>query len=800
MLISLNWIREFVDLPAKLDVRELAERFTRTTAEVEEVRPVAVEATGLIAARVLSAVDLPGTRNLHLATLDVGGGKTVETVSAAPVLHEGCNVVYAPEGASVAAFGKLTSAEVAGKTSRGMILPGEAIGIAMAVQEAIFLDDSVAPGQPLDSALFDDWVIEVDNKSITHRPDLWGHYGIAREIAAITGESFKSYPVVALNELVSGKRPAVEIRIADPVACPRYTALVFEGVPTQPAPLWMQLRLGHVGMRPISGLVDLTNYIMAELGQPMHAFDASRVDRIEVDRAAEGEKFTTLDGMERTLTGQDLMIKAGGRSVALAGVMGGLESEVSDTTTALLLESANFASATIRRTATRLALRTDASARFEKSLDPAHTVLGVQRFVALARPMYPKLKLTSTLSDAFPKPPEAITVSVNPDHVARAIGRNVVTGEMRGILKPLGFTAHDTGTTLEVKVPSFRATGDVAIEADVIEEIARYIGYNNVTPALPHVTVRRFEINALHELEQRTLRCFTGTHGYHEIHGYLWDETPWMQQLGYDPGPCVELVNPAAEGLHRLRRTLLPGLLAAVAKNRFHFPAFSLIELGSVYHVDKPEDRELRNLGLIIAQRGKNGEGKLSDQLKGALEAWAWERFARPIDFVQVEASAAHPWEHTQRTAEIRLEGTAVGRVSVVDGALRRVMDEHLSAWSVAWAEVSLNGLEMIEPAVESLDGIPAYPLVELDFSILVPKASRYARVAEQIGAFSHPLLRRTRYVDCYEGDAVAKDARSLTFRTVVADDTRTLVDDDTNAFREAFERHVVACGYEIRR
>lgn len=362
MLISLNWIRDFVDLPPDVDPRDLAERFTRTTAEVEDVNPISIGARGLIVVRVVSVTELPGTRNLRLVTLDVGRSEMVETVTAAPAMHTGSNVVYAPAGSSVAAFGEIDTPTVAGRTSTGMILPGDAIGIAMAAQEAIFVSNAMTPGEELPTNLFDDWVIEVDNKSMTHRPDLWGHYGIAREIAAIYGRPLKPYPGVPLEELLSSRLRGIEILIADAVACPRYSGIVLEGVPTQPAPLWMQLRLGHAGMRPITGLVDLTNYVMADLGQPMHAFDAAKVPRIEVDWAKDGERFQTLDGAERTLTADTLMIQCEGRSIALAGVMGGLETEVSAATTSLLLESANFNPTTIRKTANRLALRTDASA------------------------------------------------------------------------------------------------------------------------------------------------------------------------------------------------------------------------------------------------------------------------------------------------------------------------------------------------------------------------------------------------------------------------------------------------------
>ncbi|MEK7757021.1 MAG: phenylalanine--tRNA ligase subunit beta, partial [Planctomycetota bacterium] len=487
--------------------------------------------------------------------------------------------------------------------------------------------------------------------------------------------------------------PEVAIEIADPRACRRYTGLIVEGVPTQPAPLWMQLRLGHVGLRPISGLVDLTNYIMMELGQPMHAFDAAKVDRIEVDWAKDGERFKTLDGVERTLTRGDLMIQSHGKSVALAGVMGGMQTEVGEATTSLLLESANFDPATVRKTAHKLGLRSEASARFEKSLDPAHTVLGIQRFMHLARSMYPRLKLTSRLSDGFPSPRPPVTVNVNPRHVARTIGREVPVDEARRLLQPIGFEVTACDTHWTVGVPSFRATGDCSIEADIIEELARLIGYDAIAPTMPRVCMRSFSPNDLHELEQSAMRYFTAVHGFNEIQGHIWYDAAWLRRLAADPGPCVELANPAAEGAHQLRRTLLPGLLDAVAKNRFHFPMISLVELGSVFEKGDREDGEFRNLGLVLAQRGKRDEDELYARLKAAVTAWTWQQFARSVSFSATTAAQDRPWEHPCRTAAVTIDGAPAGRMSVIDVSLRRAMDEHLAAWSIAWAEVRLTGL-----------------------------------------------------------------------------------------------------------
>lgn len=800
MLISLNWLSDFLDLPSGLDPRELAARFTVTVAEVDDVRPVDVHAKGLIAARVLSAEHLPKARNLRLVVLDIGAGKKVETVSAAPVIHEHTNVVFAPPGASLAGLGTINTATVAGRTSTGMILPGEALGIAMAAQEAVFLDDSMRPGEALPSGLFDDWIIEIDNKAITNRPDLWGHYGVAREVAALLDLPLKPYPLADPAAMNDRSLPTVSIELADPEASPRYSGIVLAGVPAQPAPLWMQLRLGHVGMRPISGLVDLTNYVMADLGQPMHAFDADRADRIEVDWAQDGETFRTLDGIERVLTRQTLMIKSKGESIALAGVMGGLETEVSERTTRLLLESANFNAATIRRTAQRLGLRTDASARFEKSLDPANTVLAIRRFLALAGTMYDGLRIESRLSDVYPRPRSPLEIPVKHRHVTRVLGREVELDEARDLLEPLGFLIQPEREAWSVVVPSFRATGDVSIEADVIEELARRAGYDTIVPEMPRVSIRRFAPHALHELEQRTLAHFATAHDFHEIQGYLWNDAQWMQQVDLEMGPSATLQNPPAEGQECLRRWLMPGLLATVVRNRFHFPALSIMELGSVFERSAEGDAERRHFGLILARRGRRVERELYDRLKGALEGWVWDRVTRPLQFLAVEANSSRPWEQIHQTAQLAVDGRDVGRISVIDLALRQAMDEHLVPWGIAWAEVDLGAFVAIAPRVEAMGIIPPFPRVELDFSFVVGGGERYARVVENVSAFEHPLLKFIRFVGSYEGESVGPGRRSITVRAVVGDDSRTLVEDDTISLVRRFEEHLSRFGYEIRK
>jgi phenylalanyl-tRNA synthetase beta chain len=326
-------------------------------------------------------------------------------------------------------------------------------------------------------------------------------------------------------------------------------------------------------------------------------------------------------------------------------------------------------------------------------------------------------------------------------------------------------------------------------------------------------------MNRLHELEQRTLEYLSSSHAFHEIHGYLWYDSDWLNKLGYEPGPCIELANPAAEGQDRMRQSLMPGLLAAVAKNRFYFPSLALMELGSVFVPDRVQgsehgqsttapDREqltnnsheFRHFALVLAQRGKDLESDLDGKLRAAISGWAWNRFGRQVAFAEVDANRTRPWEHRHRTANVMIDSLGAGRLSLVDQPLRRRMDEHLVPWAIVWAELWLTQLAPLARKTEKRGTIPPYPVVELDFSLLVPRTTRYSDVAARLQELAHPMLRQVSFVTSYEGKSVASDKRSLTFRMVIGDATRTLTDDDAEQFRAAIERHLQSAGFELRK
>ncbi len=795
MLISLNWLKDFIDVPADLDPNELALRFTLTTAEVEGVEHVEPNFAGLIAVEIES-IRRQGDDNLKYVV--VGAGKTkYNSISTAPDIRTGDKVIYAPPGAMIAGHA-IGTTDPQGRPAEGMIVAGQSIGLVQIGASAIFLPPSVAPGSPIDPSPFDDWLIEVDNKSLTHRPDCWGHYGIAREVAAILRTPLKAYDATPIDEL-QNDLPAIPIEIDDAAQCPRYTGLLMKGLSSQPAPLEMQVRLALCGMRPIDLLVDLTNYIMLELGQPMHAFDGAAISGIQVAIAKPGEKFTTLDAVTRKMPTDTLMIQCNRKSVAIAGIMGGADTEVGEKTETILLESANFDAATIRRAATAMGHRTEASARFEKSLDPENTLIGIARFHRLAQRQLPGLALAGTLSDCYPTPIAPKPIQLDCAFAARFIGQDVTPDQIVEILERLEFRCDRDGEILSVTPPTFRATKDIEIEADLIEEVARSIGYDNIEPSLPSVASRCFEPSEALVVEESTLDYLCVGNDFAEVHDYIWFDDDWLKTIGFDPGKCITLKNPASVNCARLRTTLMPGLIAFAERNRHRYDRFQLAQIGSVFEAghDTVEAAQHRRLGLVVAQLGKKANDIVWDRLRHALHGWTRQVFERPLGYIEAEATL--PWEDADRMAEITLAGRTIGRVTVLPLALRQTIDERLKAWSFAVAELSLTEVASLTGYHEKLPPVAKHPQVELDYSVLIDADRKFSGIQTELAVFEHPLLKQVSFVGSYEGGAIPPGKRSLTLRTKIGHDDRTLTDEEIQGFGETFRALLDSHAMDIR-
>ena len=475
MLISMNWISEFVDLTG-LDRNELISQFSLSTAEVEnEIFYKGSNISGIVAAQIVEVREHPESDKLHLLKVDDGSGKLVDVVCGAPNVYEGMKTAYAGIGAKIGNI-VIESKNVAGYLSNGMCCSEAELDLSDDDSGIMELDDAAVGTDLKELFEIDDIIFEVDNKSLTNRPDLWGHYGMAREFAALADRPLKPLDLYDVTQYAG--LPAVDMKIEDDM-CQRYSCIKIENININVSPVNMRIRLHYCGLRAINLLADLTNYIMLEVGQPMHAFDSRKVEKIRIKRFDDSFEFITLDKAERTIDSQTLMICNDNEPIAIAGIMGGLKSEILSDTRELTLESAAFEASGIRKASVRLAHRTDASARYEKSLDPELCPIAIRRFLYLLSKIEKGFNVVSSLTDEWKFRYPDVKLEFDKDYVDKYTGINISSDMIEHTLKSLGFGVEREGDSFKVAVPSWRATKDVTIKADIIEEITRIYGYDN---------------------------------------------------------------------------------------------------------------------------------------------------------------------------------------------------------------------------------------------------------------------------------------------------------------------------------
>ena len=574
MFISMNWISDFVDLSG-LDLNALIHRFTLSTAEVEDIYPMGQGLRDVVVGKILSLEDHPNSHKLHLLKVDAGD-KIYDVVCGAPNAREGLLVPFVKEGGMVDGQ-EIGCATIAGCESHGMCCSEKELGISADHSGLMELSPDAPVGVDIcDLFAIKDTVFEVDNKSLTNRPDLWGHYGIAREFAALTGRELKPLETVSLEAFDS--LPPIEISVEDDL-CYRYTGLKVRNIQKKVSPVDMRIRLFYCGSRAINLLADLTNYLMLEMGQPMHAFDCAKVDQIEVKRFGEPFQFTTLDGQERKVDENTLMICSKGEPVAIAGIMGGLDSEIEDDTDSLLLESANFDAVSVRKSSTRLGLRTDASMRYEKTLDPELCPAAIGRFLKLLLDIDPGAQVISRLTDVYRKRYPQVSLSFDKAYVDRYTGIEIGNDRILSTLTALGFGASYDGKEFHVEVPSWRATKDVTIKADIIEEITRIYGYDNFQVSTTLSPLYPQQRSAANRADNFTKDLLVQRYHLHEVHSYIWFDRKKCKELGIQLEENVRLLSPQSPDHEVLRTNMGPTLLSFLQENKSFSQDFGIFEI-----------------------------------------------------------------------------------------------------------------------------------------------------------------------------------------------------------------------------
>lgn len=786
MKVSLNWIRDYVQLPADADLKKLAYDLTMSTVEVEDATDLGASFHDMVVGVINTIEQHPNADKLKVCKTDIGG-RVEDIVCGGSNLREGMKVAVALPGAMCKWHGEgdlveIKKSKLRGVDSYGMICGAVEIGLAdlfPTKEEAHILDlsDFDAPaGTPLADALdLNDIILEIDNKSMTNRPDLWGHYGIAREIAALYDLPMVEFPHFDRNvENTSGFHVTVE----DAERCPRMIGTQIENVCVKPAPYWMQVRIWKTGMRPINALVDITNYVMLATGQPSHAYDSDHIaGHIIVRRAKAGETLTLLNGKELPLSTDDLTIADDAGIVGLAGVMGGAKDSILPTTSKVILEIANFQAAGIRRTALRYDNRTEASARYEKAIDPERCDQALDLSMQLFSDLYPEMKVTG-LVDEYPRHLKQAEIDVPLSWLERRLGKRLSPDEIKHKMELLGYSITFNGDNMHVVVPTWRSTGDVSIQADIMEEVARMYGYENFE-AEPITTTFDGAINQLDkDLERRIKEYLAIRCGMQEIFTYPWMEESYVNAVLQSTEGILSLSTPPSPAERFVRSSLLPNLCKAVVKNERYFNEFSIFETAQVFRDENytspydPREKlpsQRKNVAGAFATTDKDITA-LFRKAKGVVEMMARYVHMEALTLKQAEKPV---WADNVVWLNIYRGDEKVGDLALL--AKKVSMACGIKNLNVMLFQLDQDSLVPLKSRTNTFTHLAEYPMTDYDISLLVDGSVQWKDVAQTVRGIKSELLHGAAFVDEYRGKQVPAGKKSLTLRLAIGSKDKTL-------------------------
>lgn len=790
MYLSLNWLKDLVNIPGNLSPKELGRKLTIHTVEIDSVETQEEKFNQVVIGKVLEVSKHPDADRLKLARVDVGEKEPLDIVCGAPNLEAGLLVPVALIGAELPNGLVVEERSVRGEASRGMICAEDELGLGDDHAGIMILEKNAKIGKPFSDYLkFNDVIFEVDNKSITNRPDLWGHLGMAREIAVFTkAKTTKKFKNISEAIVNSKSEEQLKVSVEDKVLCPRYSAIKIEAVAIKESPKWITDRLTAAGMRPINNIVDATNYVMLELGQPLHAFDANQVESIIVRRAKKGEKMETLDEQERELDNSMLVIADNKNPIAIAGVMGGRLSEVNENTKSIVLESANFEPINIRKTSTKLGLRTESSIRFEKSLDPNMTTIALARCLEIIKETCPKAKFASALFDASSFNLDQGPIKLDLDWLKQKIGQNLEEKMIRETLTSLGFGVKQEDSYLEIEVPSWRATKDVSIAEDIVEEIARIYGYDNLKTSMPLSPMKAPIKNPERILERKIKMILSGGAGMSEIYNYSFISEDKLRKLNIKPTSCLRLANPISNVHTLLKQNLFSNMLDNIRTNQARYDNISLFEIGSIFlgssgNINKDQSKgdnlpyQEKRIGLIEGSAKKGVYKRIKGKAEYLLDNLG-------IDIVYESQEMVPDWADKKTYAAIKtVDGLEIGFVS---GFENQTLTSLGIKKDVAIVEISLPKL------LESVSGLPAvkyqepykYPAVQRDLAFVVDAKVLYNDIKKEIEEFDE-LVSRVELFDVYEGTNLEKGKKSLAFHVDYLSFERTLESAEADALQK---------------
>jgi len=725
MKISLNWINDFVNLKG-IDIKDIISRFSLTTAEVDGYEHKGQDIKGVVVGEIVTCEKHP-TSNKPLSVLTVNAGKVngkdeiIPVVCGAPNCRVGMKVALAKAGARLGSV-EISKTKLAGYDSHGMCCGGDEIGISSDHSGIIELDTRLVNGTSITEAIPDmlDTIIEIDNKSLTNRPDLWGHFGIAREFAVIFGKTLKTPKTTDLA--VYNDLPKVPIKVENKKDCLSYGAIRVDNIILEKSPIGMQTRLFYCGINPHNFLVDLTNYVMLETGQPNHAFDARKIGKISIGSSDEAT-FITLKNQTVNIKPEMLFIKSDGAAVALAGVIGGKNSEINADTRDCVFEFATFDAACVRKTAAAIGVRTDASNRYEKALDVNLNILAASRTIQIIKDYDKKAKVASAFSHIVLNQPVQAKLTIKKDYLERFCGVSFDYKQVEKKLGLLGFAPSVSADAISVTVPSWRATKDVTSAVDVIEEIVRTYGYDNIVPSAPRASLSPIAKLPTAKIRASVKRMLSEKYGFDEVHTYIWNDTKLNTQLNITSPSYLRVVNSCVKDNDAIRSEMMPSMLCAAAKNKKTLGDIRIFEIGSVINKDKKEERHLGICLYSATESTANLYKRLGDILRDIFGKLNYKIGAASQNYLHPKNSAA-------------IEG--LGVIGIVHPQTLQ---------NAVAAEINLEKLSNAGET-EQMAKLSKYPKTVLDFTFTTTKI--YGEVEAIFGKFKNPLCMGWRLKDIF--------------------------------------------------
>lgn len=787
MNISYKWLKKFVNIEKTPE--EIAEKLTACSFEVENILNQGDGLEKVVVGEVLSKEKHPDADKLSVTTVKVSESDILDIVCGAPNVEVGQKVAVALVGAKIPCGLEIQERIVRGAKSCGMICAEDELGLGSSHEGIMVLDENLKIGTPVKEALgLDDVIFEID--ILPNRAhDCLCHYGVAREVAALFDAEIQkcdmNIPVPAKL-----KNDLLEIEVQDVKACRRYSAQVMQGVEVKDSPDWMKNLLKNCGLRPISNLVDVTNYVMFSFGQPMHAFDADKVKgKIIVRKAKKGEKILALDEVEYELDENDLVICDSEKPIAIAGVIGGKDSAVSSETKNIIFESANFEGTGIRKTAQRLKISTDASYRFERDIDPEMTIFCLQEAVKLAGEIAGG-KLAGEILDAYAELVQKRKIEFDFSRIENLLGIEVAEEEVKQILSSVGFGVEIVGGKASVLIPTHRI--DVMKVNDIIEEIARIYGYEKIEAKNAETPIRQVKQEIAWTLDRKIKKIFEGI-GFVEVYNHSFVSERDLEILGIKN--ALELKNYLTEDAKFFRPTLLAGLLRNVAENSKYRDIFGMFELGKVaYTGEGGKAVEKKNIsGIFYAKQAQ--DGMLFTAGKGYVGAFLQKLHLNGADYARIENGEVF-W-HGGRSAQVEIGGVLIGRIGEIHP---KILEDFDINGRVFYFDFSVEEIQNVYSEEYSYKKINRMPSSEFDISVIVDKALLWKEIEDAIMGLGDEHIVRVYPFDIYEGAEIGDNKKSMAFRVVLQSEEKTLADADIKNILDRVINKMEEIGGQVRK